>query len=127
MEVNLKMELLNIPTSPFTNVPTIGYHKEMELFTEYRNSLRTIMQKVVNIIALLSGLTSAAVIGGGAYLFLNKDAMIERVKSEAIEEVTKTVTGKVPAMIKDALPAPPKLPTKTGPVLDFDSGFKTDK
>lgn len=42
------------------------------------------MQKLINVIALLSGLTSAAVIGGGTYLYLNKDAMIERVKQEAI-------------------------------------------
>jgi len=91
------------------------------------------MQKVINVIALLSGLTSLAVIGGGTYLYLNKDAMIESVKKQAIEEVTKTVTGsvtgKLPGMIKSALPAPPKLPklpklpTKTGPVLDFDKGF----
>ena len=82
------------------------------------------MQKLINIIALLSGLTSAAVIGGGTYLYLNKDAMIERVKQEAIEEVTKTVTGtvtgKLPGMVKSAMP---NLPTKTGPVLDFEAGF----
>jgi len=85
------------------------------------------MQKLINVIALLSGLTSAAVIGGGTYLYLNKDAMIERVKQEAIEEVTKTVTGtvtgKLPGMVKSAIPPMPKLPTKTGPVLDFEKGF----
>jgi len=82
------------------------------------------MQKLINVIALLSGLTSAAVIGGGTYLYLNKDAMIERVKQEAIEEVTKTVTGtvtdKLPGMVNSSMP---KLPTKTGPVLDFEAGF----
>ena len=82
------------------------------------------MQELINVIALLSGLTSAAVIGGGTYLYLNKDAMIERVKQEAIEEVTKTVTGtvtgKLPGMVNSAMP---KLPTKTGPVLDFEAGF----
>jgi len=81
------------------------------------------MQKLINVIALLSGLTSLAVIGGGTYLYLNKDAMIEKVKQQAIEEVTKTVTGKLPGMVKSAIPPMPKLPTKTGPVLDFEAGF----
>ena len=38
------------------------------------------MQKLVNVVALLSGLVSLGVVGGGAYLFLNKDAMIEDVR-----------------------------------------------
>jgi hypothetical protein len=37
------------------------------------------MQKVVNVIALLSGLVSLGVLGGGYYLYANKDAMIEEV------------------------------------------------
>ena len=85
------------------------------------------MQKVINVIALLSGLTSVGIIAGSGYVLLNKDAMIERVKQEAIEEVTKTVTGtvtgKLPAMVKSAIPPMPKLPAKTGPVLDFEAGF----
>ena len=81
------------------------------------------MQKLVNAIALLSGLVSLGVVGGGAYLFLNKDAMIEEARTKAIEEVTKTVTGKLPGMIKTAIPPMPKMPTATGPVLDFEKGF----
>ena len=46
------------------------------------------MQKVINAIALLSGLTSAALIGGSAYVLINKDAMIESAKKAAIEQVT---------------------------------------
>ena len=53
--------------------------------------------------------------------------MIEEAKQKAIEEVTKTVTGavtgKLPGMIKTAIPPMPKMPTKTGPVLDFEKGF----
>ena len=94
------------------------------------------MQKVINVIALLSGLTSATLIGGAGYFLMNKDKMIEEAKQQAIEEVTKTVTGsvtgKLPGMIKSAIPpippAPPapeipKFPSKTGPVLDFEKGF----
>ena len=85
------------------------------------------MQKLINVIALLSGLTSAALIGGSGYLLLNKDALIEGFKKQAIEEVTKTVTGtvtgKLPGMVKSAIPPMPKMPTATGPVLDFEKGF----
>ena len=69
------------------------------------------MQKVINIIALLSGLTSAALIGGAGYLLLNKDALIESAKKQAIEQVTKSVTEALPGMIGGAMP---KLPGVTG-------------
>lgn len=85
------------------------------------------MQKVINVIALLSGLTSAALIAGSGYLLLNKDTMIENLKTQATQQATqqatKIITGQLPEMIKGQLPAPPKLPTKTGPVLDFEKGF----
>jgi hypothetical protein len=72
------------------------------------------MQKIVNVVALLSGLVSLGVVGGGAYLFLNKDAMIEDVRIKATEEVTKVVTEALPEMVKSAMP---KLPSATGDVM----------
>ena len=72
------------------------------------------MQKLVNVIALLSGLTSLAVIGGGAYLFLNKDAMIEDVRVKVTTEVTKAVTEALPGMVDSAMP---NLPSATGDVM----------
>jgi hypothetical protein len=41
------------------------------------------MQKLVNAVALLSGLVSLSVVAGGAYLYLNKDAIIESAKEQA--------------------------------------------
>ena len=73
------------------------------------------MQKLVNVIALLSGLVSLGVVGGGAYLFLNKDAMIEDVKVKATEEITKAVTEALPGMISGAMP---KMPSATGNVIE---------
>ena len=35
------------------------------------------MQKLINVIALLSGLTSLSLIGGGVYLYTQKDALVE--------------------------------------------------
>jgi hypothetical protein len=72
------------------------------------------MQKLINVVALLSGLTSAALIGGSGYLLLNKDALIESARSKAIEEVTKTVTEALPGMISGAMP---ELPGATGNVI----------
>jgi len=72
------------------------------------------MQKLVNVVALLSGLVSLGVVGGGAYLFLNKDALIESARTKAIEEVTKTVTEALPGMVKSAIPS---MPSATGDVM----------
>ena len=72
------------------------------------------MQKLVNVVALLSGLVSFGVVGGGAYLFLNKDALIESARTRAIEEVTKTVTEALPGMVKSAMPS---MPSATGDVM----------
>ena len=73
------------------------------------------MQKLVNAVALLSGLVSLGVVGGGAYLFINKDTLIESARTKAIEEVTKTVTEALPGMVDSAMP---NLPSATGDVMN---------
>ena len=40
------------------------------------------MQKLVNALAVLSFLGTAAIIGGGTYVYLQRDALIEGVKIE---------------------------------------------
>ena len=69
------------------------------------------MQKLVNGIALLSGLVSLSVVGGGAYLYLNKDALIDQVKEEATKQITEAITGALPGMLDSAMP---ELPGVTG-------------
>ena len=44
------------------------------------------MQKLINVVALLSGLVSLSVVGGGAYLYLNKDVLIERARKNATKQ-----------------------------------------
>ena len=73
------------------------------------------MQKLVKIVALFSGLVSLSVVAGGAYLYLNKDAMIENVKAKATEEITKAITEALPGMISGAMP---KMPSATGNVIE---------
>jgi len=42
------------------------------------------LQKIVNVLAVASAAVSIAVVGGGAYLYLNKDAIIDDIKKEAL-------------------------------------------
>ena len=77
------------------------------------------MQKVINTIALLSGLVSLSVVGAGAYLYVNKDAIIEDIKMTATVAVSKAVAESLPDMIDEALPEIPEMPTKTGGVVPF--------
>ena len=45
------------------------------------------LQKIVNGIAIASGVVSITVIGIGGYVFIRKDAIIESVKGKIIEAV----------------------------------------
>ena len=75
------------------------------------------MQKLINVVALLSGLTSLGLIGGSAYLFLNKDALIDQAKSAAAKAATEAVSSALPGMLDAAMPEVPELPKATGPAL----------
>jgi hypothetical protein len=78
------------------------------------------MQKLVNSISLLSGLVSLSVLCGGAYLYLNKDTLIEDARTKVTKAVTEAVTEALPSMIDSAMPEipePPKFPNITGPVI----------
>ena len=72
------------------------------------------MQKLINLLALASFGVSAAVVGAGAYVYLNKDALIENAKKEAIKQVTASVTEALPGMISGAMP---KMPSATGNII----------
>ena len=50
------------------------------------------MQKLINVLALSSFLVSAAVVGGGVYLYSNKDPLIEIVKGQVIESIQETLS-----------------------------------
>ena len=72
------------------------------------------MQKLINVVALLSGLTSLGLIGGSAYVLLNKDALIESAKEQAIKAATESISEALPGMIQGAMPEMPKMPSVTG-------------
>ena len=46
------------------------------------------LQKIVNGIAIASGVISLTVVGLGGYVFIRKDAIIENVKGKVMEAVT---------------------------------------
>jgi hypothetical protein len=77
------------------------------------------MQKLINVVALLSGLTSLSLIGGSAYLLLNKDALIEQAKNAASKAATEAVAGALPGMLDAAMP---ELPGATGGVIPAAPG-----
>ena len=80
------------------------------------------LQKIVNGIAIASGVVSLTVIGLGGYVFIRKDAIIENVKSKVMESVLPSGLG-TGALEGLGLPgmAAPDSPTPdapaTGPVL----------
>ena len=51
------------------------------------------MQKIVNGIAIASGVVSLTVIGLAGYVFIRKDAIIENVKSKVMEAVMPSIGG----------------------------------
>ena len=71
------------------------------------------MQKVVNVIALLSGLVSLGVLGGSFYLYKNVNAIVESAKQEAIQEIAKSL----PNIVNEMMPAVPIVPSTTGPAI----------
>ena len=51
------------------------------------------LQKIVNGIAIASGIVSITVVGIGGYVFIRKDAIIENVKGKVMEAVTDKLGG----------------------------------
>ena len=72
------------------------------------------LQKIVNGIAIASGVVSITVIGIGGYVFIRKDAIIENVKGKIIEAVMPGGLGDLGGGL--GLPSP-STPTPTEPVL----------
>ena len=62
------------------------------------------LQKIVNGIAIASGIVSITVIGIGGYVFIRKDAIIENVKGKVMEAVSEKLSGALGGGL--GLPAP---------------------
>jgi hypothetical protein len=77
------------------------------------------MQKVINVLALASFAVSGAIVAGGAYVYLNKDAMIESAKAAATKAATEAVAGALPGMLDAAMP---EMPEVTGGAIGVPGG-----
>ena len=75
------------------------------------------MQKIINAIAIGSGVITLAIVGAGGYVYLNKDALIEKAKGQIMESVMDTLPGGLGGLAGGALvPNPTQLlpsPTET--------------
>ena len=52
------------------------------------------LQKIVNGIAIASGVVSITVVGVAGYVFIRKDAIIENIKGKVMESVCQEVSVK---------------------------------
>ena len=78
------------------------------------------LQKIINGIAIASGVVSITVVGAVGVVYLNKDAIIENVKSKVMESVLPggLGTGALEGLTGGGLGLPaPSDPTPTEPVL----------
>ena len=83
------------------------------------------MQKVINLLAITSTVVSAAVVGTSAYLYMNRDTIIDGVKEQIMEQVTGALPGAIggampgmtgPAAAPSAAPSGLDLPTPNSPL-----------
>ena len=67
------------------------------------------MQKVFNVLSAVSFVGFAAIAGGIGYVYVQKDAIIENAKEQAIEELTEALpellSGALGGGIGDSLPS----------------------
>ena len=71
------------------------------------------LQKIVNGIAIASGVVSITVVGVAGYVYLRKDAIIENVKSKVMESVLPGGLGGLGGL--DAMPSSPSIPSSPIP------------
>ena len=71
------------------------------------------LQKIVNGIAIASGVVSITVVGIAGYVYIRKDAIIENVKSKVMESVLPGGLGGLGDL--DAMPSSPSIPSSPIP------------
>ena len=67
------------------------------------------MQKIINVLAVLSFAGVAGIVGGGTYVYLQKDALIESAKGKVAKAAAEAIAGALPGMMDSAMPEMPKM------------------
>ena len=78
------------------------------------------MQKIVNGIAIASGVISLTVIGTVGYVFIRKDAIIENIKGKVMEAVMPDIGGGITNAIPDFTGPAAPLPQAAPSTGDFN-------
>ena len=71
------------------------------------------MQKIINAIAISSGVVSLTLIAGGVGVYLNRGKIIDNVKSQVMEQVSGALGGALDSAVPDV----------TGPVTETPIGL----
>lgn len=77
------------------------------------------MQKLINVVALLSGLVSLSVLGGGVYLYKNADVLMEDARNKLTKAAVEAVSDALPKLLDAAMP---EMPDVTGGVMPVGEG-----
>ena len=78
------------------------------------------LQKIVNGIAIASGLVSITVVGVAGYVYIRKDAIIENVKGKVMEAVLPSIGGGITDVIPDFTGPAAPLPQAAPSTGDFN-------
>ena len=62
------------------------------------------MQKIINVLAIAASVVSLTVVGGGVYLYTQKDAIIEDIKEKALGSLSGGMTDALPGIVDNSLP-----------------------
>lgn len=74
------------------------------------------MQKVINVLAIISFIGTAGIIGGGTFVYLRRDAIAENVKEKVAKAAAEAIAGALPGMLDAAVP---ELPSATGGAIPY--------
>ena len=85
------------------------------------------LQKIVNGIAIASGVVSLTVVGALGYVYVRKDAIIENVKGKVMEAVLPSIGGGITDAIPDftgpAAPLNPQADAPTKSIIPEGTGL----
>ena len=85
------------------------------------------LQKIVNGIAITSGVVSLAVVGTVGYVYIRKDAIIENIKGKVMEAVMPDIgagiMNSIPSFTGPAAPVNPQADTPAKSIIPEGTGL----
>ena len=80
-----------------------------------KTTLKIMLQKIVNGIAIASGVVSIAVVGTVGYVYVRKDAIIENIKGKVMESVMPDLGGSLGSIVPEFTGAAAPVPSSPMP------------